>query len=106
MVKEKHPPLKQEFATLVRILQTDIPGNKRVLAGLTYIKGVSWSISNAVCRLLPLDPTKKISELSAEELKSIANFLENPILPSYLLNRRNDFQTGKNYHLITSELDI
>ena len=106
MAKEKHIPQKQEFATLVRILQTDIPGNKQVLTGLTYIKGVSWSISNALCKLLPLDPRKKISELSQEEIKSITEFLENPPLPTFLMNRRNDFQTGKNYHIITSELDM
>ncbi|MEN9626152.1 MAG: hypothetical protein RL557_480 [archaeon] len=103
--KPKHQ-VKQEYASIVRILQTDIPGNKKVLAGLTYIKGVSWSIANAVCKILPLDPEKKFSELSESELKKITEFLENPQLPSFLMNRRNDFETGKTYHLITNELDM
>ncbi|MEK6871520.1 MAG: 30S ribosomal protein S13 [Nanoarchaeota archaeon] len=107
MIKEKpQHALKQDYVSLVRILQTDIPGNKRVLAGLTYIKGVSWSISHATCHLLSLDPLKKISELTSDELKKITEFLENPQLPHFLLNRRHDFETGKDYHLITNELDM
>ena len=107
MIKEKQAhQVKQDYVSLVRILQTDIPGNKRVLAGLTYIKGVSWSISHATCHLLGLDPLKKVSELTPEELKKITDFLENPQLPHFLLNRRHDFETGKDYHLITNELDM
>jgi small subunit ribosomal protein S13 len=107
-MKEK-PHFQQKPAqafTLVRILQTDIPGNKRVLTGLTYIKGVSWSISNAVCKLLEIDPRKKITELTESEVKKITEFLEEPKLPHFLLNRRKDFETGNDFHLITNELDM
>ena len=107
MEKEKpKPQVKQEYASIVRILQTDVPGNKKVLAGLTYIKGVSWSIANATCKILQLNPEKKFSDLSEAELKKIIEFLENPQLPPFLMNRRNDFETGKTYHLITNELDM
>ena len=43
----------QTYVSLVRILQTDIPGNKNTLTGLTYIKGVSWTFSNAICKAQP-----------------------------------------------------
>lgn len=97
---------KKEFVSIVRIVQTDIPGNKTILVGLTYIKGISWIISNAVCKILKIDQNRKISELKEDEISKIISFLKNPILPSYLMNRRNDFETGKNYHLITNDLDI
>ncbi|MBS3080865.1 30S ribosomal protein S13 [Candidatus Pacearchaeota archaeon] len=105
MAKEKHDT-KQEYASLVRIMQTDIPGNKRVLVGLTYIKGVSWSISNAICKILVIDPLKRISELDEGDIKKITRFLENPQLPFFLLNRKKDFGTGENYHLLTTNLDM
>jgi len=104
MVKEKN--IKQEYATIIRILQTDIPGNKNILAGLTYVKGVSWTISNAICKILNLDPFKKISELSELDIKKITEFLEAPELPSFINNRKNDLETGKDYHLITTHLDM
>ncbi len=105
MAKEK-TQLKQDFSTIVRIVQTDIPGNKRLLVGLTYIKGVSWSISNATCKILNIDPLKRISELDETEIKKITEFLMKPDLPYFLMNRRNDFETGKKSHLITTNLDM
>ncbi len=96
----------KSYVSLVRILQTDIPGDKNILTGLTYIKGVSWSISNAICKILKFNPSKKISELNESEIIRITEFLKNPSLPKFLLNRRKDFETGKDSHLITNELDM
>ena len=47
--KAKAPSMDKEMATagkLIRILQTDIPGNKNLYTGLTRIKGVyRWCLS-------------------------------------------------------------
>ena len=58
---------KKELASIVRIVQTDIPGHKNILTGLTYIKGISWSISNAICKILKIDNQRKISDLKEDE---------------------------------------
>lgn len=97
---------KKEYATIVRIVQTDIPGHKKLLAGLTNIKGISWAVSNAICKILKLDVNKRISELDDKEKEIITEFLKNPEIPNFLLNRRNDFETGEDSHLITNPLDI
>jgi len=97
---------KKEHFSIIRIIQTDIPGNKRILTGLTYIKGVSWAISNAICKILKLDENKKIVELSEKEINSIIDFLKNPKLPGFLLNRRKDFETGEDGHLVGSDLEM
>jgi len=106
--KLKGKPEVKDYSSLVRILQTDIPGNKKVFAGLTYIKGVSWTISNAVCHLLKIDSNKKISELTKEEIEKITRFLNEAgkHLPKFLINRRKDFETGEDSHLIGASLDM
>jgi small subunit ribosomal protein S13 len=104
--KTEFKPVEKVYYSIVRILQTDIPGHKKLLTGLTYIKGVSWAISNAVCKILKLDENKKISDLSETEINQITEFLKNPKLPKFLLNRRNDFETGKDNHLIGTDLDM
>jgi len=104
--KSKRPEEKKQMFSIVRILQTDIPGDKKVLVGLTYIKGVGWSISNAVCKILKLDVDKKVMDLDAGEIEKITKFLENPELPKFLYNRRKDFETGEDSHLITTKLDM
>ena len=97
---------KESGPTIVRVVQTDIPGNKKLLVGLTYIKGVSWTVSNAICKILKFDPNKVVSTLSAEEIEKITNFVKNPELPDFMYNRKNDFETGKDVHLITNDLDM
>jgi len=97
----------QTYVSLVRILQTDIPGNKNILTGLTYIKGVSWALSNATCKILKLNPNKKISELTEDEIQEIIKFLQKPhSIPLFMFNRRKDFETGEDNHLIGTTLDM
>jgi len=103
---KKDTEKNKDYYSIIRILQTDIPGHKKLLTGLTYIKGVSWAISNAICKILKLDENKKIIELNEKEITLITNFLKNPELPKFLLNRRNDFETGKDSHLIGTTLEM
>jgi small subunit ribosomal protein S13 len=105
-IQETGKEERKELASIVRILQTDIPGNKNILTGMTYIKGVSWGISNAICKLLKIDPNRKIAELNEKEIQMITEFLKNPKLPEFLVNRRNDFESGKDSHLTGTELDM
>lgn len=100
------PKGKQEPEKIIRIMQTDIPGNKQIYIGLTKIKGVSWSFSNAICNKLGLDKKRKIVSLSAEEIKKIEDFIRKPELPDFLLNRRKDLESGKNTHLSGSDLEL
>jgi len=100
------PYKKEEFETLVRILQTDIPGNKNTYVGLTYIKGVSFAMSNAICHILKLDKKKKVVDLSKEELEHINEGIKNLEVPLFMKNRRNDFDTGEDEHLLISDLDL
>jgi len=109
MIKEKQPTKiekEKEFETLVRIAEYDIPAGKNVYCGLNRIKGVSWSISNAICVRLGIPKDKKIGDLTKEEILKIESFLKNLDVPDYLKNRRFDFETGKTTHLIGSEIDI
>lgn len=106
MEQEQKTKPEKKYASIIRIMQTDIPSNKNVLTGLTYVKGVSWAVSNAIFTVLKIDPKKKIHELNESELEKINEFLKNPKLPSYLMNRRKDFETGEDGHLITNDLDM
>ena len=97
---------KHEIREIVRMLSVDIPGDRNVYTGLTRIKGVSWGLSNAVCRILKIGRGKKIGELSEEEVKMISDFIKSPKLPKFLLNRRNDIEEGADSHRIGTELEM
>lgn len=96
----------QSEEKLIRILSKDIRGGMTVYAGITKIKGVSWSFSNAVCKILKIDRTKKIGELSESEIKRLSDFIKNPQLPKHLFNRRRDFEGGEDKHLVGTDLEL
>lgn len=91
---------------IIRILSRDIEGNMTIYAGLAKIKGVSWGFANAVCHTMKIDKRRKIGSLSQEEIKKISEFIKNPSLPKFLLNRNSDFKTGENKHLIGGDLEL
>ena len=99
-------PQEKREERLVRILSKDIEGRMKVYAGLTKIKGVSWAFSNAVCKSLKIDKNKTIGALTEEEIQKISDFIKNPNLPEYILNRRKDIETGTEKHLTGSDLDL
>ena len=92
---------------LVRISNTDILGKHDVYLGLTRIHGVGYSFSHAVCNLLHIDKQKKIGDLSEDDVKRIEEVMKNPTrLPAFLYNRKKDFDTGQDQHLVTSNLKL
>ncbi len=101
---KRHEKERQEV--LVRILSTDINGERNLYAGLARIKGISFSISNAICYKLQLDKRRKIGSLSKEEIDKISNFIKNLSVPDFMKNRRFDFDSGETKHLITTDLDL
>ncbi|MFP4038315.1 MAG: 30S ribosomal protein S13 [Candidatus Nanohaloarchaea archaeon] len=90
---------------VVRIARTGIDGTKPVQEAITGLKGVSDTYGNAIAHELGYSDTK-IGDLSDEEIDEIEEELKNPDLPSYLLNRRNDRETGEDEHLIESDLEL
>ncbi|MBU2522852.1 MAG: 30S ribosomal protein S13 [Nanoarchaeota archaeon] len=105
---QKKPEVHREeqlTEALIRIQGTDISGNASVYPGLTRIKGISFALSNAVCLSLGIDKKKKVSDLNEKEMSAISEFIKNPKVPEWMLNRRKDTETGESKHLLTNDLD-
>ena len=101
--------MEDEFKHLVRISRKDVSGDKTIEQALTEIKGVGISLSKTICRVLDLDLEAKIGYIADEDVLKIEEILENPLdhgIPAWMLNRREDYVTGENIHLIESDLDM
>jgi len=59
-----------------RILGVDIPNNKRLDIGLTYIYGIGKTRAKELCEQLQLDPNTKTSELADADIARIAQALQ------------------------------
>jgi small subunit ribosomal protein S13 len=61
---------------VARIVGIDLPREKRVEIGLTYIYGVGRSRSQKICQLAGVNLDKKVRDLSEEEVSRIRQILE------------------------------
>ncbi len=62
---------------MARIAGVDLPKNKRVEIGLTYILGIGRSSSNRILEKSDIDPNKKTDDLSESEVNSIRQVIDN-----------------------------
>ena len=106
MAQEQKTDEEKYKERMIRILSEDIEGGMTVYAGLTKIKGISWSLANAICKVLKIDKNRKIGSLTDAEVKKISDFIKNPQIPLFILNRRFDFETGKDKHLTGTNLEL
>lgn len=60
---------------MVRIAGVNLP-NKQTAYALPYIVGVGHSLAKKICREFGIDPTKKIEELSTEDVNKIEKYIE------------------------------
>lgn len=95
------------YRHIVRIAETDIPGDITLAWGLARIKGVGYNMAMSICRVLGYDPNIFIGYLTDEDVKKIEEIIKNPLsfgFPSWVVNRRKDYESGQNMHLVSSEL--
>lgn len=59
---------------MARIASVEIPNNKRIEIGLTYIYGIGRSRSRYILKTLGIE-NKKVGELTDEEIKKIQDFI-------------------------------
>ena len=96
-----------EFKHLVRIANTDLDGKKSVVYALKDIRGVGVPLAHAICQVANIDGMSKIGELSDVDMKKIDDVIKEPLkfgIPSFMVNRRHDVESGQDKHLVTNDL--
>lgn len=108
--KVKHKAEKQvDVRSIVRVIGTDLDGEKPVYRAVMKIKGIRYSMSKAICNVAQLEPRKKLIDLDQKELERLEAVIKDPLkfnIPIYFLNRRRDIQTGKDMHLTGMDLTV
>ncbi len=97
------------FRHIVRIIDRDVDGTKTVVDALSDIKGVGVRLAYIIARKIGISPETRIGFLSEDKIDKIEDFIRNLSnygLPEWLFNRRKDLETGKDLHLISSDIDL
>ena len=98
-----------EFREIIRLGDKDIRGKVPMGHALTKPKGSSYMFANAVCKVLNLDIKKKCGDYTVKEVEKIEDAIRNPEkynIPTWLMNRRRDRETGEDKHILSSDLDL
>ena len=97
-----------DFKYIIRIANSDVSGEERLVNALTSIRGIGPRISNAIVQKLKLDPNKLAGKLDDKNVvdieKAIMNL--NDYVPDWLLNRQKDYDTGGDIHPVSVELKM
>ena len=97
----------QEYRHIVRIVGNDIPGERKLLVGLTQIKGIGHNFATAVASTLKINTNSNIGHLTEANVQAIEKLILNPVeanFPLWFINRQRDIETGKDLHLLTSDI--
>lgn len=85
----------------------DIPGERKIIVGLTKIKGIGYNFATAILDTLKIDTNSHIGNLSEEDVQAIEKLITDPVagkFPTWFINRRKDIETGNDLHLLTSDI--
>ncbi|MEX2684042.1 MAG: 30S ribosomal protein S13 [Candidatus Sigynarchaeota archaeon] len=96
-----------DFKQIVRVLGTNIDGNRLLVYGLSEVQGIGIRFATSMVRILGLDASKRIGFLDDQTLAKLEDIAKNPLkynIPGWMLNRRKDYRTGDDRHIVSSDL--
>jgi len=86
-----------------------LDGSKTTPHAICGIKGIGVNLAYAIVKKANLDSDTRLGNLSDAEIKRLEDTIENITergLPNWMFNRRKDPQTGKDLHLLGSDLTL
>ncbi|KAH8061835.1 rRNA binding protein [Aureococcus anophagefferens] len=88
--------ISPDFQHILRVLNTNIDGRRKVMFALTSIPGVGRRFSNVVCKKAAADAHKRWR--ADRRGRKLVAIIQNPKqfkIPAWFLNRQKDYKTGK-----------
>ena len=61
---------------MARIAGVDLPRDKRIEAGLTYIYGIGWATSQKILEETGVNPDVRVKDLSEGDIAKLREFIE------------------------------
>jgi len=101
--------MSREFQHIIRFAGADIKGTQPVTYALTSVKGIGIKVANAVIEKSGIDPETRMGFISNADVEKIEDIITNPAaygIPAWLLNRRKDLETGKDIHVLGTDLIV
>ena len=86
---------------MARIAGVNIPQNKLVQVGLTYIYGIGNKFSNEICKALEIPKSKRVNELTDDQILKIREYIDQKFIVEGDLRRENSISIKRLIDLAT-----
>jgi ribosomal protein S13 len=99
----------QSFQFRVRCMNTDCRGDWAVPFALTEIKGIGIRLARIICDTAEIEQDALMGFLTDEEVQKIEDIIRSPKeykIPSFLVNRRKDIETGEDIHISSIDMPV
>ena len=93
--------LKINHNHMARIAGVNIPQNKLVYVGLTYIYGIGDRFSNEICKALSIPKSKRVNELTDDQILKIREYIDQKFTVEGDLRRENSLSIKRLIDLAT-----
>jgi small subunit ribosomal protein S18e len=100
--------LSKDFQHILRILNTNVDGNRMVPFALTAIRGIGRRFAHIICKKAEIECSKRAGELQPDEIERIVAIIQMPLqfkIPEWFLNRQGDWKTGKTFQVFAQNMD-
>jgi len=97
-----------DFQGLLRVLNTNVNGARKVMYALCQIRGIGRRFANLICKKAEVDLNKRAGEITEEELEAIKLIIAQPLqfnIPEWFLNNQRDHKDGKTSQVVSNSLD-
>ena len=101
--------MSKDFRLVLRVAGTNIDGTKKVVYGISHIRGVGPSYAAAIVKAVEIRPEVRMGDLSEAEVQKLEDAMRDPAkygLPPRLFNRRKGLDSGRDMHLIGADLTL
>ena len=86
---------------MARIAGVNIPQNKLVYIGLTYIYGIGDKFSNQICNSLKIEKSLRVNQLTDDQILKIREYIDKNIIVEGDLRRENSLNIKRLIDLAT-----
>ena len=86
---------------MARIAGVNIPQNKLVHVGLTYIYGIGNKFYNEICKSLEIPKSKRVNELTDDQILKIREYIDQKFTVEGDLRRENSLSIKRLIDLAT-----
>ena len=114
--KEEDKPAKapqgdkkdEDFRYIVRLVNTDLDGNKNIVIALSGIKGVGLRTAEIIAKMAGIPRNTKIGDLPDEKTDELEKLVQeySEKAPHWMVNRQHDWSSGADMHIVGVDVEL